>query len=142
MSDVRSTMWKGKTAKQTLFPHQGKSLPSTIEYYQLNVLRAHMQCGIWKHDDKAKPPDIDQTLDGWKRGAINKTLEPTLLPTNTSVAPDPPDVHVLVSCCLVQYSEGAMVDWIVLMSTLKWQWNTYLMLKMKNNLITSISRFS
>ena len=97
---------------------------------------------IWKHDDQATPPGIDQTLHGWKRGAINKTLEPTLLLTNTSVAPDPPDVRVLVPCCLVQCSEGAKVDWIVLMNTLTWQWNTHMILQMENNLITYISRFS
>ena len=79
-----------------------KSLPSTTEYFQPNVLRAHVHCCIWKHDDEATPPNIQQTMHGWNRGAINKTLEPTLLPANTSVAPNPPDVHVIVPCCLVQ----------------------------------------
>ena len=72
-----------------------------------------------KHEDQATPPDIDQTMHGWKRGTFNKTLEPTLFPANSHVAPDSPDVHVLVPRCLVQYSEGTKRDWIVLMSTLE-----------------------
>ena len=75
-----------------------------------------MHCCIWKHDDDATPPNIQQTMHGWTRGAINKTLEPTLLPANKSVAPDPPDV--LVPCCLVQCSDGVKVDLIVLVNTL------------------------
>ena len=74
---------------------------------------------------------------GWKRVVINKTLHPTLLPVNTSVTPDiilqlisvtvpvnitslaRLDVHVPASCCLVQFSVGANMDWNVLMGTLK-----------------------
>ena len=39
---------------------------------------------------------------------------------------------------MVQYAEGAKVDWIVLMCTLKWQGKVYMMLKMEKNLITYI----
>ena len=114
MKDVERESSKANIVSATRL----KSLPPTTEYFQPNVLRAHMHCCIWKHEDQATPHDIDQTMHGWKRGAINKTLEATLLPANTSVAPDPPDVHVLVPCCLVQFSEDAKVDWFVLLSTL------------------------
>ena len=65
-----------------------------------------------------------------------KMLEPIQPPANTCVAPDPLDVQVFVQCFLAHYSEGAKVDWSVLMSTLQWEWNTYLMLKMDKHLIT------
>ena len=119
-----------------------KSLPPATEYFQPNVLKGHMHCCIWKHDDEATPPNIQQTMHGWNRGAINKTLEQTLLTVNTSVTPDQPDVRVIVPCCLVQWCGGAKVDWIVLVNTLYWQWKTYLTLKMETNLIISIYRFS
>ena len=82
--------------------------------FQPNVLRALLQCCIWKHADEANPKDIDPTMHGWKRDDINKTLTPTLLPAITPAAPNsilqlivpvqvanPPDVHVLAPCCHV-----------------------------------------
>ena len=132
----------GKEKQQSKHCFRTKAEVSTwtTESFQPNVLRAHMHSCIWKHDDEAKPTDIDPTMHGWKRDAINKTLEQTLPPANRCVVPGPPDVHVLVPCYLVQYSEGAKVDWIVLMSTLKWRWihTRRLMLNMEKNLITSI----
>ena len=47
--------------------------------FQPNALRAHLQCGIWTHANEANLPDIDPTMHGWKRDAINKTMTPTLL---------------------------------------------------------------
>ena len=41
-----------------------ESLPPTTEYFQPNVLRAHMHCCIWKHDDEATPTNI-KTNHAW-----------------------------------------------------------------------------
>ena len=117
---------KGKQQSKHCFRTKAEVSTSTTESFQPNVLKAHLHSSIWKHDDEANPSNIDPTMHGWKRDVINKTLPPTRLPANRCVAPDSTDVHVLVRCCLVQYSEGAKVDWIVPMSTLKWRWLTYL----------------
>ena len=98
---------KGKQQSKHCFRAKAEVSTPTTEYFQSNIMRAHMHSCIWKHDDEAKPTDIDPTMHGWNRDAINKTSQPTLLPTNRRVASDPPDVHALVRCCLVQYSEGA-----------------------------------
>ena len=89
MSDVRFKMWKVKTAKANIVSAQKlMSLPPTNESFQPNVLRAHLQCCIWKHADEANLPDIYLTRHGWKRDSINKTLQPTLFQANAPVAPD------------------------------------------------------
>ena len=67
MSDVRFKMWKVKTEKaNTVSAPKLMSLPPTNVSFQPNVLRAHLQCCIWKHADEANPPDIDPTMHGWK----------------------------------------------------------------------------
>ena len=89
MSDVRFKIWKMKTAKANIVSAPKlMSLPPTNESFQQNVLIAHLQCCIWKHADEANPPDIDPTMHGWNRYAINKTGTPTLFPANTPAAPD------------------------------------------------------
>ena len=89
ISDVRFKMWKMKTAKTNIVSAPKlKSLPQANESFQPNVLRAHLQCCFWKHADEGNPPDIEPTMYGWKIDAINKTLTPTLLPSNTPAAPD------------------------------------------------------
>ena len=128
---------KGKQQSKHCSRTKAEVSTPTADYFQPNLLRAQMHCCIWKHDDQATPPDIDKPCMGGR-----EVLSIQLPPANTPVGSDPPDVHVLVPCCHVHYSEGAKVDWIVLMSTLTWQWKTYLMLKMEKSLITSISRFS
>ena len=97
MSDVRFKMWKLKSAKANIVSAPKLiSLPPTNESFKPNVLRTHMQCCIWKHADKANPPDIEPPMHGWKRDTINKTLTPTLLPANTPVAPD--SILQLIKC--------------------------------------------
>ena len=90
-------MWKVKTAKANIVSAPKlTSLPPTNESFQPNVLRAHLQCCIWKHADEANPPDIDPTMHGWKRDVINKTLTPRILPANTPAAPD--SILQLIKC--------------------------------------------
>ena len=97
MSDVRFKMWKVKTSKANIVSAPKlMSLPPTNESFQPNVLRAHLQCCIWKHANKANPPDIDPTMHGWKRDDINRTLQPTQLPANTPAAPD--SIFQLIKC--------------------------------------------
>ena len=94
---------KGKRQSKHCFRAKAEVSTPTTASFQLNVLGAHVHSCIWKHDDEANPTDIDPTMDGWKSDAINKTLQSTLLLAKRCVAPNPPDVHVLVRCCLVQY---------------------------------------
>ena len=97
MSDVRFKLWKVKTSKANIVSAPKlMSLPPTNESFQPNVLRAHLQCCIWKHANEANPPDIDPTMHGWKRDDINKTLQPTQLPANTPAAPD--SILQLIKC--------------------------------------------
>ena len=56
---------------------------------------------------------------------------------------NPPDIHVLASCCHVQSSVGMKLEWTVWMSRLKQQWKTYPMMKTTTyslkHVLTSIS---
>ena len=67
MLDVRFKMWKVKTKPNANIVSAWKlmSLPTTNESFQQNLLRAHLQCCIWKHADEANPPDIDPTMHVW-----------------------------------------------------------------------------
>lgn len=88
MTDVRFNVRKVKTANAKIASAPKlMSLPPTNESFHQNVLRAHLQCCIWKHAAEPKPPEIDPTLHGWYRDTVNKTLQPTMLPPNTSAAP-------------------------------------------------------
>ena len=114
MSDVRFKMWKVKTGKAIIVSATKLMyLPQTNESFQPNVPRAHLQCCIWKYADEATPPDIDPTMHGRKKDAINTTLTQILLPANTPASPVGilqlisvvvkvlPDVHVLAPCSLL-----------------------------------------
>ena len=110
--------------KPILCPHQSWYLyPQRMnESFQPNVLRTNLQCCIWKHGEEANPPDIDPTMHGWKRDAINKTMTPTLLRIASCnwlsvVVKVPPGVPALAPCCHVQSDVGVQVDWTVRMST-------------------------
>ena len=93
MSDVGLKMWKVKTAKANIVSApKFMSLPSKNESFRPNMLRAHMQCCIWKHSEEATRP----TLHWWKRGAMNETFQPTLLPGNMPVAPH--SILQLINC--------------------------------------------
>ena len=89
MTDVRFKVWKVKTANANIVSAPKlMSLPPTNESFRLNVLRAHFQCCIWKHAAEPNPPEIDPTMHGWQRDTVNRALHPTMLPPNTSAAPD------------------------------------------------------
>ena len=97
MTDVRFKMWKVKTANANIVSAPKlMSLPPTNESFHLNVLRAHLQCCIWKHAAEPNPPEIDPTMHGWHRDTVNKTLQPTMLPPNTSAAPE--SILKLIKC--------------------------------------------
>ena len=100
------------------------SLPPTNESFQPNVLRAHLQCCIWKHGEEANPPDIDPTMHGWKRELMpspkpwhQRYYELASCNWLSVVVKVPPGVHALAPCCHVLSDVGVQVDWTVRMST-------------------------
>ena len=60
-----------------------------------NIKRAHLQCAIWR-TALQEPPSLEPTEYGWFRDEQTKSLQPVMLPSTRSPAPD----YVLkLVCC-------------------------------------------
>lgn len=96
MTEARIKAWLTKIGrKSTLKIPKLSSLPPTMEAFEENVKRAHFQCAIWRRALQ-EPPDLDPTKYGWSRDMDTKSLQPVMLPSFKSPAPD----YVLkLVCC-------------------------------------------
>ena len=97
LTPARTSVWAHKTERRTEAPKLC-TLPPTTEAFELNVMRAHYQCAIWKQALE-KPPDIDPCAYGWIKDEEAKTLKPVYLPS--SKQPEPSYVLKLVRCSCV-----------------------------------------
>ncbi len=97
MSEIRYDIWSSKmaNAKLTSAPDL-KSLPPTVDAYEVHVRRAHFQASIWRNALQSDPPELDPTQYGWYRDATTKMLQPVMLPED--VSPAPISVLKLIKC--------------------------------------------
>ena len=94
LTQARISVWAHKTVRRTKIPKQC-TLPPTTESFELNVMRAHYQCAIWKQALE-EPPDADPCAYGWIKDEETKTLKPVYL--SLSEQPAPSYVPKLVCC--------------------------------------------
>ena len=88
MTEARIKAWLTKTGrKSTSKIPKLCSLPPNIEAFAENVKRAHFQCAIWRKALQ-EPPNLDPTKYGWSRDEDTKSLQPVMLPSFKSSAPD------------------------------------------------------
>ncbi len=78
MTEARISAWTQKTGRKTKTPKLC-TLPPTTPAFELNVMRAHYQCAIWKCALE-QPPDIDPCDYGWMKDEETKMLRPVYLP--------------------------------------------------------------
>ena len=72
---------KGYTSSPNL-----AALPPTREAFIENVKRVHLQAILWRTLNPL--PTTNPEDCGWQKDTYNKSLSPTMLPQNTSLAPD------------------------------------------------------
>ena len=81
-------MWGINTGKTTSSAPKLCMLPTTIEAFCINVLRAHLQLSHWYAALKTDPPHLDPLKFGFEADETNKVLNPVPLPTGVESAPD------------------------------------------------------
>ena len=86
MTQARISAWAHKIERKTKTPNLCK-LPPTTPAFELNVMRAHYQCAIWKKALEA-PPEVDPCEYGCMTDDETKTFTPLSLPSSTQPAPD------------------------------------------------------
>jgi len=102
MTEARIKAWLTKTGRKSASKLPKLcSLPPTMEAFEENVKRAHFQCAIWRKALQ-EPPNLDPTKYGWSRDEDTKSLQPVMLPSSKSPAPD----YILKLVCCSCASES------------------------------------
>ena len=102
ITEARIKAWLTKTGRKSASKLPKLcSLPPTMEAFEENIKRAHFQCAIWRKALQ-EPPNLDPTEYGWSRDEDTKSLQPVMLPSSKSPAPD----YVLKLVCCSYASES------------------------------------
>ena len=102
MTEARIKAWLIKTGRKSASKLPKLcSLPPTMEAFEENIKRAHFQCAIWRKALQ-EPPNLDPTEYGWSRDEDTKSLQPVMLPSSKSPAPD----YILKLVCCSCASES------------------------------------
>ena len=80
MTEARQQMWFSKVSRSKASAPKLCSLPSTIEAFEQNVARAHLQVAIWLHALDPNPPVLDPTSCCWSHEEGSTALSPTTVP--------------------------------------------------------------
>ena len=72
-----------------------------MEAFKENIKRAHLQCAIWRKALQ-EPPSLDPTEYGWLKDEETKSMQPVMLPSTKSPAPD----YILKLICCSCASES------------------------------------
>ena len=86
MTEAIQQMWFSKVNRSKVSAPKLCSLPPTIEAFEQNVARAHLQVAIWLHALDPNPPVLDPTSYGWSQEDRSTVLSPTTV-SHTSLAP-------------------------------------------------------
>ena len=86
MSLTRLLVWGKKSGKGYTSSPNLAALPPTREAFIENVKRAHLQAILWRTLNPL--PTTNPEDCGWQKDTDNKSLSPTMLPQNMSLAPD------------------------------------------------------
>ena len=96
MSDIRYKIWTMKFGKTASSTPNIQVLPPTTETFAENVKRSHLQTVTWKAALSLGPPALDPIEYGYVRYEPSKTLLPTTVPDDVTLAPD--EIVSLMKC--------------------------------------------